>query len=170
MRELEFPIYPLAVGPRLRWAAVAAGAAIALAVTVTLTVLGVGLKLFPGSTSAAAPATGIGLAASWWSLGAGVAAYLAGGWFASRLSDCGRRADGVLYGLVTWAAGTLASVYLPAFALGAGTSISAAGTFAFATLALEAAAAALGGLAGARLYLPVPIAEYRREHREAVKS
>lgn len=169
MRELEFPIYPVAAGPRLRWGAVIAGAAMAMAVTVALNVLGVGLRIFPGAGPAAAPAAAIGLSASWWSLGAGIAAYAAGGWFASRLSDCGRRADGVLYGLVTWAAATLASVYAPAFALGGGAGVTASGIFAFATLALQAGAAALGGAAGGRLYLPVPIAEYRR-HREAARS
>jgi hypothetical protein len=171
MKELEFPIYPAAAGPRLRWAAIFAGATIALAVIVSLNMLGVGLGVFPAAASAAAaPAAALGPAASWWTLGAGVGASGLGGWFSSRLSDCGRRADGVLYGLVTWGASTLASVYVPAFALGGGQWIAGSGTFVFSTVALQALAAAIGGVAGARLYLPVPITEYRRGHRERAAS
>jgi hypothetical protein len=123
----------------------------------------VGLGLVPAAAAVpAAPAAAAGPGASWWTLVSGGAAYGLGGWFSSRLSDSGRRADGVIYGLVTWAATTLAAVYVPAFALGGVLSLAASGAFVFATLALQAAAAALGGAAGARLYLPVPITEYRR--------
>lgn len=107
---------------------------------------------------------------SWWMLASTVAAHWLGAWFASRLSDSGRRSDGVIYGVVTWAAATLASIYVPAVALGGVLSIAATGVFVFATIALQAAAAALGGLAGARLYLPVPISDYRRPHRAAVRT
>jgi hypothetical protein len=168
MRELEFPIYPVAAGPRLRWSAVAAGSAVTLAMTAGLNILGVGLNLLPAAASPVAAPVDI-RAGAWWTLASGVAAFWAGGWFASRLSDCGRRGDGVLYGLVAWAASTLAAFYVPAFALGGVLSIAATGLFVAATIALEAAAAALGGLAGARLYLPVPISEYRRAHPELAK-
>lgn len=172
MKELEFPTYPSATGPRLRWSAVLAGAAVALAVTASLNILGVGLGLLPAAASAAAAPAGAasaGPGSSWWTPASGVAAYWLGGWFTGRLSTSGHRSDGVIYGLVTWAASALAAVYVPAFALGGVLSIAASGVFVFATIALEAAAAALGGLVGARLYLPVPITEYRRTHREFVR-
>lgn len=169
MKELEYPTYPLGEGPRLRWSAILAGSAIALAVIVSFNVLGVALGFFPGAAPAAAPAVGLGFSASWWTMGSGVAAHAAGAWFASRLSDCGGRGDGVLYGLVTWAFSTLAAVYVPAFALGGGIGLAGPGAIAFGTIALQAVAAALGGMAGARLYLPVPITEFRRAHREGAR-
>lgn len=165
MRELDFPIYPTAAGPRLRWSPIFAGAAVTLAATAGLNILGVGLGLLPAAASPISAPVDV-RAGAWWTLASGVAAFWAGGWFASRLSDSGRRSDGVLYGLVAWATSTIGALYVPAFALGGVLSIAATGVFVFATIALEAAAAALGGLAGARLYLPVPITEYRRSHPE----
>lgn len=142
MRELEFPAYPPVTGPRLRWSAIFAGAAVALAVLASLHTLGA-------------------LGSSWAAIASGVAAYGAGGWFASRLSDSGRHADGVLYGLVAWAVVTLVMFYSPAFAARVMPPMAAYGTPVFLVVLCEAAAAAFGGAAGARLYLPVPIAEYR---------
>jgi hypothetical protein len=169
MRELDFPIYPVAAGPRLRWSSILAGAAVTLAVTTALNVLGVGLGLLPAAASPLSPPIDV-RAGAWWTLSSGVIAFGLGAWVASRLSDSGRRGDGVLYGLVCWSASTLASVYVPAFALGGVLSIAASGVFVFVTIALEAASAALGGLAGARLFLPVPITEYRRAHPELARG
>lgn len=171
MKELEFPTYPSATGPRLRWTAILAGASVALAAITSLNILGVGLGVLPAAASAvpAVPAAAAGPLASGWTCACGVAAYWLGSWFSGRLSDSGRRSDGVIYGLVTWAVSTLAAVYVPAFALGGVLTLPASGVFVFATIALEAGAAALGGLTGARLYLPVPITEYRRTHRESIR-
>jgi len=67
----------------------------------------------------------------------------------------------VLYGLVAWAVVTLVMLYSPAFAARVMPPLAAHGVPVFLVILCEAAAAAFGGAAGARLYLPVPIEDYR---------
>lgn len=173
MREMEYPSYSAgSAGPRLNWSAVLAGSAVTLAALACLNVLGVGLNLLPAAASAdgAIPAATAGPGVIWWPSLSGIGSFYLGGWIASRLCDSGRRADGVIFGIVSWAVSTLATVYVPAFALGGTLSIAASGATAFATMALEAAAAALGGSAGARLYLPVPVDQFRRTHPHPART
>ncbi|MBI3296855.1 MAG: hypothetical protein HYZ75_01735 [Elusimicrobia bacterium] len=167
MRAMEYPSYMSVTGPRLRWPSIFAGVAMTTAILGACNVLGVGLGYLPAGVDAAlAPGT----AGARWTLASGVPAFYVGGWFASRLSDSGRRSDGVIFGLVCWAASALVALYFPASTLGGAFALAFSGPLVFSVLALEAAAAALGGVNGARLYLPVPVSEYRRTHREIAGS
>ncbi len=173
MREMEYPSYPASAGPRLHWSAIFAGAATTLAFVACLNVLGVGLNQLPAAAGAVPPNAFAGYAGQggvWWTAFSGVVAYFCGGWLASRLCDSGRRSDGAFYGLVSWSAATLAALYLPAFALGGVLSIAASGVTVFAILVGEAIAAAVGGVVGARLYVPVPVEQYRRTHRREISG
>lgn len=170
MREMEYPAYPAASGPRVRWSSVLAGSAITIAVLASLDILGLGLGYEPAAAAGAVPSSvtsGAVPAGAWWTLGSSLLAFFFGGWVASRLSDSGRRSDGVLFALVSWAVSALTALYFPAASLGGAMTIAASGVFMFLTLVAQAWAAGFGGFAGARLYLPVPAAEYRRHRREA---
>lgn len=114
MKELDYPTYPSTTGPRLEWSAVFAGTAISLAVLAGLMVLGVsiGFLAAPGAGDAQGLARGLGIGGSAYILASGIASFYLGGWFASRLSNAGRPADGVLYGLVSWSATTLVAAFL----------------------------------------------------------
>lgn len=164
MRELEYPVYPSSTGPRLHWADIFAGVVVTLAVFATLNALGMGLGWLAAS-SAFEPTLEPAGAKPWWPAAAGVLAFGLGGWLASRLSDSGGRSDGVLYGLVCWASAGLAVIIVPAGAFGGTLDVPGTGLLVAATLTLQALAAALGGLAGARLYVPVPVESYRRARR-----
>ncbi|HXS99217.1 MAG TPA: hypothetical protein VN915_00915 [Elusimicrobiota bacterium] len=170
---MEYPAYPAASGPRVRWSSVLAGSALTVAVLASLDILGLGLGYYPAAAAAAIPSSvtsGAVPAGAWWTLGASLPAFFLGGWIASRLSDSGRRSDGVIFGLVSWAVSALTALYFPAASLGGAMTVAASGVFMFLTLLAQAWAAALGGFAGARLYLPVPAAEYRRHRRELVEK
>jgi hypothetical protein len=173
MREMEYPAYPAASGPRVRWSSVFAGSVMTTAVLATLNILGLGLGYYPAAAGGAVPgsaAFGAAPAGAWWSLGASVLAFFFGGWLASRLSDSGRRSDGVLFGLVAWAVSALAAMYFPAASLGGALTAASSGVFVFLTLLAQAIAGGIGGFLGARLYLPVPATEYRRRHRETARA
>ncbi len=233
MRELEYPSYPSAPGPRLHWSAIIAGAVVTLTVMTCLSFLGIGIGFLaaPTADSAKGLAMGMGIGGSLYMLIAGVVSFYVGGWFASRLSECGRPSDGAMFGLVTWGTATLVAALVFTAALSslfgsiagaAGTAASGAaqgagiaaqrndraiedrlgtagrelknqtarvdrgdvvqtaetaskaaggfGLFAAITLLLEGVAAAIGGRMGARLYLPVPVSQYRELRRETVTA
>jgi hypothetical protein len=175
MRELDYPSYRSAVGPRLRWSPIAAGAVVSIAVMACLTLLGIGLGFVSLEDGARwSPRSGLLVhAAALWPLVAGCAAFFSGGWIAARLSDCGRRADGAIFGLITWAVGAIAGFVVVGAIVGAGAgyggaALGSAGVLGFCLMAFEALSAAVGGVFGARLFLPKPVARYRREHRAEV--
>lgn len=234
MRELEYPSYTSAPGPRLHWSAIIAGAVVTLTVMTCLSFLGIGIGFLaaPTADSAKGLAMGMGIGGSLYMLIAGVVSFYIGGWFASRLSECGRPSDGAMFGLVTWGTATLVAALVFTAALSslfgsiagaAGTAASGAaqgagiaaqgrndrvienrlgtagrelrnqtagvdrndvvqtaetaskaaggfGLFAAITLLLEGVAAAIGGRMGARLYLPVPVSQYRELRRETVRT
>jgi|CXWL01.1.fsa_nt_gi hypothetical protein len=239
MRELEYPSYPSAPGPRLHWSAVIAGTVVTLTVMTSLSFLGIGIGLLaaPAADSAKGLAMGMGVGGSMYMLIAGIVSYFVGGWFASRLSECGRPSDGAMFGLVTWGTATLVAALVFTAALSslfgsiagaAGTAASGAaqgagvaaqgssaqdiqnriqdrirdigrgdprdpaagvdrgdvvqtaetaskaaggfGLFAAITLMLQGVAAAIGGRMGARLYLPVPVSQYRELRRETMTA
>lgn len=241
MREIEYPSYSSIAGPRLHWSSIFAGTVMCMAVMATLMILGAGIGFLaaPAADSGRGLAAGLGIGGAGYMLVSGLVSFYTGGWFASRLSDCGRPADGVLYGLVSWGVATLVGAFMFTTAVtgvlsaaggavaktasgtaqGVGAAASAragdgsiedrirsagdelrrqarrtrqdvgggnvdrgdiaekaetasqaagaVGIAGFVTLLLEGLAAALGGRAGARLYLPVPVGEFRgRRERE----
>lgn len=234
MRELEYPSYASAPGPRLHWSAIIAGTVVTLTVMLCLSLLGIGIGFLaaPTADSAKGLAMGMGIGGSLYMLIAGAVSFYIGGWFASRLSECGRPSDGAMFGLVTWGTATIATALVFTAALSsmfgslataAGTAASGAaqgagiaaqgrsdrvienclgtagrelrnqtagvdredvvqtaetaskaaggfGLFAALTLLLQGVAAALGGRMGARLYLPVPVNQYRELRRETVTA
>lgn len=160
MRELEYPMYPSAAGPRLRWSEIAAGAAVTLSLLAAFNFLGVGLGFVPTGAEILPVAP-----KAWWPVLVGALSFFTGAWFASRLSDSGGRSDGVIYGVVSWAAATLGMLVLPIDIFGGLLDAPASGVLVFASMIAHCLAAAAGGLAGARFYVPVPVAEYHRTRR-----
>ncbi|WP_162913332.1 PhnA-like protein [Rhodospirillaceae bacterium SYSU D60014] len=99
---------------RISWGAVFAGVVISLITHLLLTTLGlgIGMSTIDPTRGGSPDATPLTLGASiWWAV-SGILAALAGGWVASRLAGIPVRTDGVLHGLVTWAATTLVVIYL----------------------------------------------------------
>ena len=102
--------------PVIRWGAVLAGVAVGLSVQLVLTLLGIASGLSVTSvTDGEVPGTG---SLSWGGLSMLVSA-MAGAYVAGRMSGFKRRADGVLYGFVSWAVMTLLFVMLTSAASGA---------------------------------------------------
>jgi len=106
----------LASGPRKRisWGAVIAGVVLALAIHMILSMLGLGIGLttVEPATGGTPDATSLGIgAAVWWVVSSLIAA-VAAGYVAARLAGVYNRRDGVLHGLVAWAAMILLSVWL----------------------------------------------------------
>src|SRR5436305_1578443 len=96
--------------PRLGVAAIIAGILVALALGATMMALGtaVGVTAFP---RAELPHNaGVGFA-GWFLLSLAIGCF-AGGWIAAGAARVLRRRDGVLHGLVTWAAIALVSLSL----------------------------------------------------------
>src|SRR5512142_2022544 len=87
---------------------VIAGAIVGLALAAMLTALGaaIGMTAFPGAR--AQRSTGFGVVA-WFVLALGCGAF-GGGWCAAGAARALRRRDGVLHGIVTWAAIALVSL------------------------------------------------------------
>ena len=99
---------------RISWGAIIAGVVLALAINMLLGMLGLGIGLTTidpatnGSPSASSLGTG---AAIWWVV-SGLIATIAAGYVAARLANVFNRKDGVLHGLVAWAAMLLISAWL----------------------------------------------------------
>ena len=53
MREMEYPAYPAASGPRVRWSSVLAGSVMTVAVLACLDILGLGLGYAPAAAAGA---------------------------------------------------------------------------------------------------------------------
>jgi hypothetical protein len=126
--DVEFPTRVSARG-------VIAGVLVGLAFEVMLMVLGaaIGLTAFEPSGDVA-KGLGIGFAA--WTLLALIVSAFVGGWVATGAARAIRRRDGVLHGLVTWAAVTVVGVML----VGGAVSSAVSGMFGVAKTATQAAA------------------------------
>lgn len=146
MKELEYPSYASASGPRFRWSAVIAGTVTSLVLMACLSVLGIGVGFLaaPAADSAKGLAVGMGLGGSAFLLIAGLVSFYLGGWVTSRLSDSSRAGDGAVYGFVTWGTATLVGMFVIGTAIGGlfGSALSglssAAGTAATAGTAAAA--------------------------------
>jgi hypothetical protein len=168
MREMEYPSYPALSGPRLYWSAVLGGTVIDLALMMVSRALGVSLGIVaaPTATASTALPIGQGIGGPLFLWACGFAAFFCGGWVASRLSTSGRPSDGVIYGLVSWAAALVAVPFLYSALVGGLFGPVAFGKVGLGMMLTTGVAAALGGSFGARLYRPVPIEEYRTTRRE----
>lgn len=107
-------------GWRISWGAIFAGTLIVLAVQMVLSLLGLGIGFsmvepIQGGTPGAGN-FGIG-AGIWWVL-TYLVALVAGGYVAARLAAATIPLDGMLQGLVTWAAALMVTVYLLSTAVG----------------------------------------------------
>jgi hypothetical protein len=128
MTEVEFPT-------RVSARAIISGVLVGLAFAVMLMVLGaaIGLTAF-GPRGDVAKGLGIGFAG--WVLLTLIISAFVGGWVATGAARAVRRRDGVLHGLVTWAAVTLVGVSL----LGGAVRSAVGGIFGVAKTAAQTAA------------------------------
>jgi hypothetical protein len=120
---------------RLSWGAVIAGVVLVLATHLLLSLLGVGVgftTIDPAQQGGTPQASTLGIGAGvWWTISYMIALML-GGYVAARLSGVLVRGNGVLHGLVTWAAALLLSAWLLTSTLGSvlGTTFNAIGSVA----------------------------------------
>ncbi|TMJ73356.1 MAG: hypothetical protein E6G91_09010 [Alphaproteobacteria bacterium] len=102
-------------GWRLSWGAVFAGMIVALVTHILLNLLGIGIGA--ASTDTARTPDGdtvqtVGiLAGLWWAI-AGIISAAVGGWFAGRTMGSSDRDDGLVHGLLSWAATTLVIAFV----------------------------------------------------------
>lgn len=105
----------------ISWPAIFAALAVGVALQMFLMLAGVavgGLVVEPGSNTAQQMST---TAAIWSGVSMLIAAFV-GGYVAARSSGLRRKGDGVLHGVVSWAASTLLYAFLAVTVLGAATS------------------------------------------------
>jgi hypothetical protein len=101
---------------RISWGAIIAGIAVVLVIELLLMLLGLAIgatTIDPaagGSGTPDASTLGIG-SAVWWLISTAIAVF-AGAWVAGRLAGMPTKTDGMLHGIVTWAAATLLAFYL----------------------------------------------------------
>jgi hypothetical protein len=88
-----------------------AGAVVAIAAMVVLGNLGIAVRVTTAETLEPS-ARGLDIAATVWTVVAGLLSLLAGGYAAGRLSALRRRSDGLFHGLVVWAIVVVASALL----------------------------------------------------------
>lgn len=100
-------------GWRLSWGAVFAGVIVSLVAHILLNLLGMGIgaaSTEPRADNETVRTVGL-LAGIWWSI-AGIIAAGIGGWFAGRTLGAGDRDDGLIHGVLSWAATTLVIAFL----------------------------------------------------------
>lgn len=119
---------------RISWGGIIAGLALVIALQMLLTLLGlgIGLSTVRPATGEAPDAGAIGLGGALWWVVTNWIALIAGGYVAARLAGSHHTEDGVLHGLVTWAAALILSGALLAGAV---------------SQAVNAAGHAIGGIA-----------------------
>lgn len=106
---------------RISWGAILAGIVVVLVVELLLMLLGlaVGASSIDPATAGGTPgAAALSITSAVWWLVATAIAVFAGAWVAGRLAGMPSRTDGMLHGIVTWAAATLLGLYLLTSAVG----------------------------------------------------
>src|SRR6476619_4773926 len=99
---------------RISWGAIAAGIVVVLVVQLMLMLLGlaIGTATIDPATTGSPEATTLGIGGGiWWLLATAISVF-AGAWVAGRLAGMPTSTDGMLHGIVTWAAATLLGIYL----------------------------------------------------------
>ncbi|HEX6013482.1 MAG TPA: hypothetical protein VFY87_17105 [Geminicoccaceae bacterium] len=140
---------------RISWGAIFAGIAVVLVVQLLLMLLGLAIgtaTIDPTAGGAGTPdASTLGIGgAVWWLVSTAISVF-AGAWVAGRLAGMPTPIDGMLHGIVTWAAATLLAFYLLTTTVG--TLVSGA----FGTLGTVAQTIGQGGqslVQGAMQVLP----------------
>lgn len=106
---------------RISWGAIVAGIVVVLVVQLAMMLLGlaIGASTIDPTTAGGTPeASSLGIGgAVWWLIATAVSVF-AGAWVAGRLAGMPTRTDGMLHGVVTWAAATLIGLYLLTSTLG----------------------------------------------------
>jgi hypothetical protein len=115
------PAYPYpATAPaavrRISWGAIIAGIAVVLVLQLLLMLLGLAIgtaTIDPAAGGSGIPeASTLGMSGGiWWVVSTSISIF-AGAWVAGRLAGMPTRTDGMLHGIVTWAAATLLAFYL----------------------------------------------------------
>jgi len=127
---------------RVSWGAVFAGLIVSIVIQLTLTLLGASIGAATvDPLRESEPTKGLALGTGIWLLVSGLISIYCGACVAGRLSGGPRRADGMLHGIVTWSAATLATLLLLTTAAGA----LLGGTASFLSNALSGAQANLTG-------------------------
>ncbi|MGN6641447.1 MAG: hypothetical protein ACTHKU_00445, partial [Verrucomicrobiota bacterium] len=104
---------------RISWGAVFAGLMVSIVTQLTLTLLGVTIGAATvDPLQEQDPAKGLAIGSAIWLLATGLISMFFGAYVAGRLSGGPRRADGLLHGVVTWSAATLAMIFLAVTATG----------------------------------------------------
>lgn len=104
---------------RISWGAVFAGLMVSIVTQLTLTLLGVTIGAATvDPLQEQDPTKGLALGSAIWLLATGLISMFFGAYIAGRLSGGPRRADGLLHGVVTWSAATLAMIFLAVTATG----------------------------------------------------
>lgn len=99
---------------RVSWGSIIAGIVVVLVVELLLMLLGlaVGLATIDPASGDTPQASTLGIGGGvWWLVSMAIAVF-AGAWVAGRLAGMPTRIDGMLHGIVTWAAATLIGFYL----------------------------------------------------------
>lgn len=99
---------------RISWGAIAAGIVVVLVVQLLLMLLGlaIGTATIDPATTGSPEATTLGIGGGIWWLVATALSVFAGALVAGRLAGMPTPTDGMLHGIVTWAAATLLGIYL----------------------------------------------------------
>lgn len=105
---------------RISWGAIIAGIVVTLVIQLLMMLLGlaIGASTLDPATAASPQASSFGIGAGIWWLIATAVSIFAGAWVAGRLAGMPTRTDGMLHGVVTWAAATLLGIYLLTSTLG----------------------------------------------------
>lgn len=130
--ENQGPVLPLTIVRRISWGAVFAGVAVILALQLLLTLLGLGIGLatLDPASGDTPEASSLGIGGGVWALIVTGLSVLIGAWVAGRLAGSPTRTDGMLHGVVTWAAATMLAVYFITSTAGSilGTTFSTLGS------------------------------------------
>jgi hypothetical protein len=143
---------------RISWGAIIAGIVVVLVIALLMMLLGlaVGLATIDPLAGDTPQASTLGIGGGvWWLVSTAVAVFL-GAWVAGRLAGMPTRTDGMLHGIVTWAAATLIGFYLLTTTIGS----LVGGAFGALGSAVQAVGQGTQSLAqGAMQVLPAEIRE-----------
>ncbi len=114
--RLEETTEPRGRRPIISWGAIFAGLVLTVSITWLMLLLGTAIGVSIGDINDVnVISEGFGIAAILWMLVTGIVAYFLGGLAAGRLSGQPESTDGILHGLIVWAAATVVMIWLTAW-------------------------------------------------------